>query len=436
MGRAGVPQPSTSRGAHAQTEGRGGRAATDPPAGGRSERRRVLWLSTGAFTVCFAVWVMFAVVGIPLRDELGMTDQRFALLVGMPIFTGAVLRVPVGILADRLGGRNVMIGLLLISAVPTFLTAYADSYGTLLVLAFFLGLAGSSFAAGVAWVAAWYPRERQGLALGTFGAGNVGASITKLAAPVLVTAVGAGGLLGGAVPGGWRFVPFVFSIGLVVTAAVLIVLCPKNDPRPAQGRSFRSLMTPLAGLRVWRFGLYYVVVFGAYVGLALWLPKYYVDVYGLSLVWAGILTSLFVFPASLLRPFGGWLSDVHGARRVTYLVFFALMGTSLALTFSMPAWLFTILVVLVGVAMGIGKASVYKYVPEYFPNDVGGVGGLVGAIGAIGGFVLPMAFARAEAFVGRAEAMFYVMTLLATASVIWLHFVVRRIRAHAEPGEI
>jgi NNP family nitrate/nitrite transporter-like MFS transporter len=411
-----------------------GEPATAAPDDGR--RTRVLWLATGAFTIFFAVWVMFAIVGIPLRDELDLSDQQFALLVAVPILSGAVLRVPVGILADRLGGRNVMVTLLLITSVPAFLIAYADTYEVLLVLAFFLGLAGTSFASGIAWVSAWYPREKQGLALGTFGAGNVGASITKLAAPALVTLVGTGGLLGGVIPGGWRFVPFVFAIALLLTAVVLVVMSPPGDPRPAQGRSIGDILAPLAGLRVWRFGLYYVVVFGAYVGLALWLPKYYVDVYGMSLGWAGVLTSLFIFPASLLRPFGGWLSDEYGARKITYIVFITLMVSSFALTFTLAAWSFTLLIVVVGVSMGIGKASVYKYVPEYFPNDVGAVGGLVGAIGAIGGFVLPLAFARAEAFVGRPEAMFYVMSLLAAASVIWLHAVVLSIKAHAQPGEI
>lgn len=419
--------------ARSDTEPTAAPAAGDPSDG---RRTRVLWLSTGAFTIFFAVWVMFAIVGIPLRDELDLSDQQFALLVAVPILTGSVLRVPVGILADRLGGRNVMVWLLFLTAVPAFLIAYADTYEVLLVLAFFLGLAGTSFASGVAWVSAWYPREKQGLALGTFGAGNVGASITKLAAPSLVTLVGAGGLLGGLIPGGWRFVPFLFAIAMILTAVVLIVMSPPGDPRPAKGRSIASLLAPLAGLRVWRFGLYYVAVFGAYVGLALWLPKYYVDVYGFSLGWAGVLTSLFIFPASLLRPFGGWLSDEYGARKITYIVFITLMVASFALTFTLAAWSFTLLIVVVGVAMGIGKASVYKYVPEYFPNDVGAVGGLVGAIGGIGGFVLPLAFARAEAFVGRPEAMFYVMSLLAAASVIWLHAVVLSIKAHAQPGEI
>lgn len=412
----------------------GGGPAPAVPSDGR--RTRVLWLSTGAFTVFFAVWVMFAIVGIPLRDELDLSDQQFALLVAVPILTGSILRVPVGILADWLGGRNVMVGLLFITAVPAFLIAYADSYGVLLTLAFFLGLAGTSFASGVAWVSAWYPREMQGLALGTFGAGNVGASITKLAAPALVTLVGAGGLLGGVIPGGWRFVPFVFAIAMILTAFVLLAMSPSGDPRPGRGRSLRDRIAPLAGMRVWRFGLYYVAVFGAYVGLALWLPKYYVDVYDISLGWAGVLTSLFIFPASLLRPLGGWFSDRFGARKVTYLVFITLMASSFALTLTLSVWIFTVLVVAVGVSMGIGKASVYKYVPEYFPNDVGAVGGLVGAIGGVGGFVLPLAFAQAEAFAGRPEAMFYVMGLLATVSLIWLHIVVLRIRAHSKPGEI
>ena len=401
-----------------------------------SARRRVLWLSTGAFTFFFAVWVMFAVVGLPLRDELSLSDGQFALLTAVPVLTGSVLRVPVGILADRVGGRNVTVALLVLTSVPSFLIAYADTYRTLLILAFFLGLAGTSFASGVAWVSAWFPREQQGLALGTFGAGNVGASITKLAAPALVTLVGAGGLLGGVIPGGWRFVPFLYGIVLLATALALVLLSPPGDPRPARGRSLGDLMRPLAAMRVWRFGLYYVVVFGAYVGLALWLPKYYVDVYDTGLFTAGVLTSLFIFPASLLRPLGGWLSDLHGARRVTYVVFGVLVVASMALTFTLPIWAFTALIVAIGVAMGIGKASVYKYVPEYFPKDVGGVGGMVGAIGGLGGFVLPLAFAWSESVVGRPEAMYYVLSALAVVSLVWLHLVVLRIRAHAQPGEI
>ena len=401
----------------------------DTTTAGTSEHKtRVLTLATAGFTLFFAVWVMFAIVGIPLRKELGLSDGEFALLVAIPILTGSVLRVPIGLLTDVLGGRVVYTALLLVTAVPTFLVGYADSYGTLVVLAFCLGLAGTSFAVGIAWVSAWYPRGKQGFALGTFGAGNVGASVTKLLAPLMVTLVAAGGAAGGVVPGGWRFVPFVYALALVAMAAVVWFVAPVPDLRPGRHRPLREMVRPLRVLRVWRFGLYYIVVFGAYVALALWLPKYYVDVYGLELQEAGLLTSLFIFPASLLRPLGGWLSDRVGARAVTYTAFIFMCLALGALAFPMSIRPFTALVVVVGVTMGIGKASVYKYIADYFPRDVGAVGGLVGAVGGLGGFVLPLLFAWAQGVSGRPQSTFVVLLVAGVFSLLWLHAVVWRMR--------
>jgi NNP family nitrate/nitrite transporter-like MFS transporter len=342
----------------------------------------------------------------------------------------------VGLLTDQLGGRLVFTALLLVTAVPTFLVSRAQSYGTLLVCAFFLGLAGTSFAVGIAWVSAWYPRRRQGFALGTFGAGNVGASVTKLLAPTLVTVVAAGGVAGGVIPGGWRFVPFVYSLALVATAAAVWLVAPAPDHRPGRGRPIAELLSPLRVLRVWRFGLYYIVVFGAYVALSLWLPKYYVDVYGFDLKVAGLLTSLFIFPASLLRPLGGYLSDRVGARTVTYTAFIVMCLALTGLSFSMGALPFTVLVVVVGVMMGIGKASVYKYIPEYFPRDVGAVGGLVGAVGGLGGFFLPLLFAWAQGVSGRPQSTFVVLLAVSLVSLLWLHAVVWRMRRTASSATL
>lgn len=395
---------------------------------------RVLVLSTVGFTLFFAVWVMFAVVGIPLRKELGLSDGEFAFLAAIPIFTGSILRVPIGILTDKIGGRIVFTALLLLTAVPTFIISRADSYTQLVVLAFFMGLAGVSFAVGIAWTSAWWPRERQGFALGTFGAGNVGASVTKLLAPTLVTVIAAGGLAGGAIPGGWRFVPFVYSIALVLMAVAVWFLAPTPDHKPAHGRTTRELVAPLKIVRVWRFGLYYVVVFGAYVALSLWLPKYYVDVYGYELRTAGFLTALFIFPASLLRPLGGWLSDRIGARLVTYASFVVMILALAGLSFSLGVVLFTVLVVVVGVTMGIGKASVYKYIPEYFPRDVGAVGGLVGAVGGLGGFFLPLLFAWTQDWTGRPQSTFVVLLIVCVVSLLWLHSVVVQLRRHERNG--
>jgi NNP family nitrate/nitrite transporter-like MFS transporter len=381
---------------------------------------RVLVISTIAFTLFFAVWVMFAIVGLPLRTQLGLTDSQFALLAAIPILSGSVLRIPMGMLTDVVGGRRMMAGLALFTAIPAFWISTADGYTELVVLAFFLGMAGTSFSVGIPWVSAWFPASRQGAALGVFGAGNVGASITKLLAPSLVTLVAAGGLAGGLVPGGWRFVPFAYGIIMVLTAIMVLLLTPRVDPMPGRGRSFRSLAAPLAFLRVWRFGYYYMIVFGAYVALTLWLPKYYVDVYGTSLGTAGLLTSLFIFPASLLRPVGGWMSDRIGARRVTAIAFTTILAASIVLSFETGITLFTIGVVAIGVAMGFGKASVYRYVPQYYPRDVGAVGGLVGAVGGIGGFVLPLLFARANVASDSPQSTFVVLAVLTAASLVML----------------
>ena len=401
-----------------------------------ADATRVMVVATALFTIFFAVWVMFAIVGLPMRKEFGLSESEFAFLAAIPILTGSILRVPVGMLTDKIGGRAAMMGLLILTAIPTFMVSRIDSYEQALWLALGLGLAGTSFAIGVAWVSAWQPPETQGFALGVFGMGNVGASITKLLAPTLVTLVGAGGLAGGAIAGGWRFVPALYAILLVLCAIALPFLTPRHDKHPSRGRSLAEMSRPMRVARVWRFGFYYVTVFGAYVGLSLWLPKYFVDVYDFKLVTAGFMTALFIFPASLLRPFGGWLSDRFGARVITAISFSVVTATAFVLSIPMGVVPFTALVVVLGVGMGVGKASVYTYIPQYFPKDVGTVGGLVGAVGGLGGFVLPLLFAWAKEQTGRPESTWYVMVGLGIVSTLTLSIAVARIHADAHHGEM
>jgi NNP family nitrate/nitrite transporter-like MFS transporter len=395
---------------------------------------RVLVLSTTAFTLLFAVWLMLGVLGVPIKQEMGLSTTQFTWLAAVAVLSGSLFRLPFGMLTARYGGRLVMTALLLASALPCYLVSRAQGLWDLAICAPLFGLSGNAFSVGIAWNAAWFPGERQGFALGTFGAGNVGASLTKLIGPTLIATVPTVGFAGGLIPGGWRFVPVLYAALLVLMAAAVWTLSPQPERTPGAGRSLVASLRPLRQVRVWRFGLYYVVVFGAYVALSLWLPSYYRQVYGLGLGAAGLLTALFIFPASLLRPLGGWMSDRWGARPVTYGVFIGMtlvclpLAVAPRLNLPLGVTAFTALVVLLGIGMGLGKASVYKYIPQYFPKDVGTVGGLVGTIGALGGFVLPIGFGSLESFTGRPESCFWVMLLLLGGSFLWLHLVVMDLR--------
>ncbi len=399
-------------------------------------RWRVLVLSTVAFTLLFNVWLMLGVLGLKVRDEFHFSPAWMEWLAAAAILAGALPRLNFGIWADRFGGKTVTLALLFVCAVPAYLVCYAQTYAQFLACALMFGLAGNHFTVGIAWNSAWFPDEVKGTALGVFGAGNVGASGTKLLvglAPTVLTLVPTAGYLGGWIPGGWRVLPAAYAAMLVLMGIAVLLLAPSPDRTPGKGRSFADLMSPMHDARVWRFSLYYVVVFGAYVALSAWLPTYYKDTYGVTLRTAALLTATYIFPASLLRPVGGWLSDKFGPRPVTYGVFVAMALALAALSAYRPGvGTFAALMFVVGAGMGIGKASVFKYVPDYYPNDVGAVGGLVGALGALGGFFLPPAFGAVGRATGTPQAAFLVLLALTLGCLVWLHVVVIGIKTRTQ----
>lgn len=422
---------------------------------GGSGATRVLVMSTIAFTLMFAVWLMFGILGVPIQQELKLSDPQLAWVSAVAVLNGSLWRLPAGMLADRVGGRVVTVAMLLLTAIPCYLVAHAHSYGTLLLLAFLVGFAGNLFSVGVAWNSAWTPPQRQGFALGVFGAGNVGASVTKLMLvifPTVLTAT-AGATYLGFIEGGWRLFPVVYSIALVTVALLILLLTPRHDRMAGAGKPVREMLEPLKQLRVWRFSLYYAAVFGAYVALSAWLPKYYVDNFDVSLHDAALLTATFIFPASLLRPVGGLVSDRLGARKVMYLTFGVMLlttgvlmmpnghlvishpdgHTSEHLEWNLGVIPFAIIVFLLGCAMGIGKAAVYKHIPEYFPDNVGSVGGLVGMFGGLGGFVLPPLFAYSKQWSGFPSSTFFVLFLLTGICAVWMHLTVLRMHREHSP---
>ena len=421
----------------------------------RWKRNSVLALNTFGFTVMFAVWVIFAIIGIAIRKELSLGETEFAMLVALPILTGSLLRLPIGMATDWYGGRPIFTALLATTAIPLLLLCFATQYWQYLVLGLFIGMAGTSFAVGIAYTSAWFPQRLQGTALGIFGAGNTGASLTKLFAPALMTVVPAGGL--GLIPGGWRFVPFVYTIALLVTAAIYWTFTYTDHSHHKQ-ETIGQLLARLKHMRVWRFSLYYFLVFGGYVALSLWLPKYYIDVFGLPLGQAALLTAVFVFPSGIIRAPGGWLSDRYGARTVMYWVLsicvvssFLLMFPDVEMGFQVPAryaaagegprltlhmgpYLFTAIVFVLGLAMGIGKAAVFKHIPHYFPDKVGSVGGLVGVIGGLGGFFMPILFGAMSQATHLPTTTFAFLFVLSVACLVWMQVVVRRLSKEAAPS--
>ena len=399
----------------------------------KTDQTRALTLSTLAFTVCFAIWTIFSILGIQIKQDLGLNDTQFGLLVATPVLTGALSRLILGIWTDQYGGRNVMALTMLFSAIATYLLSSVETYEMFLVAALGVGLAGGCFAVGIAYVSTWYEKEKQGTALGIFGVGNVGAAITNFGAPFIMLALG------------WDGLAKTYAIIMFVTA-ILFYLFAKDDPnlvarkrKKEKPRSILQQIQPLKKLQVWRFSLYYFFVFGGYVALALWLPHFYVGVYGLDIKIAGMLAAVYALPGSVFRALGGWISDKIGARAVMYWTFIACVACCFFMSYppthyivegiegpinfsirvSLPVFVF--LSIVLGFFMSLGKAAVYKHIPVYYPKNVGSVGGIVGMIGGLGGFILPICFGIMNDLTGVYTSCFMLLFVITAITLIWMH---------------
>lgn len=442
-----------------------------------AKSHRMLFFNTLAFVVAFAAWMLNGVLVTFLVDNqvFNWDVVQTGWLIGIPVLSGSLVRLPIGILADKYGGKYVYALLLIFSAIPMYLLSTVDSFLGYALCSLGFGVAGASFAVGIAFTSVWYPKKNQGFALGIFGAGNAGAALSALVAPTLLLDLTKNDIEG------WRTLPVYYAI-MLFGMGVLFLLGTENKKTLAAQRTMKQMLMPLKDARVWQYGLYYFLVFGCFVAFSQWLIPYFVSVYYLPLVIAGVFAGAFSFPSGVIRAYGGWLSDKYGARKVmfwTFLtsIFISLMliipkmdiyspgegvmakkgGTVTAVTettitvdekvytysprkaektendsyeegkilvfptksswqeavvkvgdkvkkkqllakgttkifFQANVWIFGFLVILIGAIWGIGKAGVYKFIPENFPNEVGVVGGMVGVIGGLGGFVTPIIF--------------------------------------------
>ncbi len=278
------------------------------------DRRRGWWIlavNTLAFTVCFAVWMMNGVLVTFLVDNglYKWDPAQMGWLIGIPVVTGSLFRLPFGVATDQWGGRLVYGLLLLLAAVPTYLLSHCESYLQFCLASLGFGFTGTSFAIGVAYTSAWFPKHRQGTALGIFGAGNVGAALTSLGAPHLLNWL----TDEGEHMDGWRELPRIYAALLLATGVFFLLTTRTRIVEQSGRRSLAERLRPLRVIRVWRFGLYYFFTFGGFVGLAQWLVPYYVSAYGTTVAAAGALAACTSLPTGVIRAFGGWLSDTWGA---------------------------------------------------------------------------------------------------------------------------
>lgn len=484
-----------------------------------SKAHKTLFLNTLAFTICFAAWMLNGVLVTFLVDNqvYDWGPVEIGWLMGIPVLAGAIFRLPAGLLTDKFGGKPVFGGLLLFSAIPMFLLSYADDFYCFAILSFLFGLTGISFAIGIAYTSVWYPKEWQGRALGIFGAGNAGAALTTLFAPSILEYL----TNNNTQLENWRTLPVIYA-GVLLIMGILFLLFSENKKPPSNNKSLIQLLQPLKDVKVWQFGLYYFLVFGCFVAFSQWLVPYFVNVYYLPLVTAGIFAALFSFPSGVIRALGGWMSDKWGARKVMFFVLGSSVLISFMLTiprmevyspgqgimskvsgevtevsddlirvgkteyslisksgkdeveddkllvlptkeewqepivevgdkvqkkellakgvtriyFQANVWIFAVLVILIGSIWGIGKAGVYKLIPDHFPDEVGVVGGMVGVLGGLGGFFGPIIFGYLLESTGLWTSCWMFMFLLSVICLILLHLSTKKLMESEAPDAL
>jgi NNP family nitrate/nitrite transporter-like MFS transporter len=342
----------------------------------RSGNAVQLTLATGAFAVCFAAFGSVSAMMPILRKSLGLTPVQTSVALAIPVLLGSLGRIPLGMLTDRLGGRRVFIAVLAASSLAAAAMAFVGSYTALVVTGFFLGIALASFAVGVGFSSGWYPPERQGTALGIYGAGNIGQSLAAFGAPFIARAWG--------VP--WGF--WTFAI-LAAAWLALFAVAARDPARAATRRTLEQTLAPLRESGSWVLSLYYFLTFGGFVSMAIYLPTFLTELFAMTPQEAGLRAGGFVLVATAMRPVGGWLADKVGGKRILFAVFPLVMLAAMSLSVPGLGW-FRLGALGMAIAIGMGNGAVFKLVPELFPKSVGAVTGLVGAAGGLGGFFPPL----------------------------------------------
>jgi NNP family nitrate/nitrite transporter-like MFS transporter len=385
----------------------------EPPADTQRGNGRALTLATLAFAVSFFAWSLIGPLGPDLQDHLGISEFQLAVMVAVPVLLGSLMRVPLGILTDRVGGRRVFTGLMAFTLVPLVgLALFHDSFGAVVVLGLLLGFAGASFAVGVPFVNRWYPPVRQGAALGVYGMGMIGSVAAGFTGPKIVKAWGLAA-------------PFWIAAAIVACMTIVFAVLARDAPvaprAVPRGSMFASLRVFRTSSKAWALTLFYFLSFGGFVALFLYLPKMLVSVHGLTKPDAGARAAGFALLVVLARPAGGIVADRIGAERVlrTSFVGTGILALGLALGYKQMVPL-TACCLVVAVFLGLGTGAVFKLVPEWFPTEVGAVTGVVGAAGGLGGFFPPLVMGLVKSITGGYALGFVLLAVVAGVCLLVL----------------
>lgn len=395
-----------------------------------------LILVTIVFAINFSVWTLYSVLGIELKSVLSLSSTQLGVLLSAPILSGAILRVPVGLLCEKYSPKLIFILQMLVLIPPLYFLSSITSFTGYLVIGFLIGISGVSFTIGIRYLSDWFDSSEQGTAMGVFGAGNAGAALSLILVPYIRDVWG------------WELIGLFYSLMILVATIAFWLLAPGTPVylKNKEAKSLSFYLKPFKHAKVWRFGLYYYFVFGSFLALILWLPQYYVNAYELGFNQAMILTLLFVISSSMARAAGGWFSDRFGARSVNWSVFWICLvclfflsyppttmtihGVSkdVEIAIELNVWIFTFLLLVIGLAQGFGRASVYKLINDYYPEQMGSVGGLVAMLGALGGCTLPIVFGLAVDFAGVYSACFMILYGVLAVCMLLMHFAIKRER--------
>ncbi len=349
---------------------------------------------------CFTAWVSLSPIAKEFQQVYGLSLSQKATLIAIPMLMGSIMRIPLGILTDRLGGRRVFTALMLFMVIPALGVSFTHSFHGLVFWAFFMGMAGTSFAIGIAYVSKFFPQDRQGLVLGIVALGNFGTALAGFTLPVMSRSFG--------IHGTFRLIAL-----LMLVTALVFRAGTEEMPLSGEGRTLRQALSVLKFRHTWLLSLLYFISFGVFMFFAVYLPTFLQDLFNVSMINAGLITGGFLTVATLCRPVGGMMADKMSAGKVLIAVYGVVILTTVYMAFyAHTPSSFLMISYILSVFLGFGNGAVFKLVPALFPRQTGAVTGIVGAVGGLGGFLLPLIFVNIKAITGLYQNGFLLLSFL------------------------